>query len=308
MHHARCMAVPALTLRVAVQYDPTSAPALALTATIERTEKRFANYSKQGLLCGNDGLPHLIADPGLALRYGHAGEVLVRARGHSDLRSLRPYRLEALGAEVQTERRCAAVRVCAPYARLRLRALHMAVRGGSLPSGPGQGRRSLMTLITTVLLVDVVARCRQGTQRGKGQGIVQDPCATLWQGAPARCSLSVRFHTGAVQAAPHSHAVACTHARPPRAQIPTIGFLYIAGWIGYVGRQYLIIVKGEKKPFEKEIIIDVPLALRLSLQGAAWPLKAVRELQQGSLVESQENITVRPASALRLLRVARGAA
>ncbi len=102
--------------------------------------------------------------------------------------------------------------------------------------------------------------------------------------------------------------MACAHARPPRAQIPTIGFLYIAGWIGYVGRQYLIIVKGEKKPFEKEIIIDVPLAMRLSLQGAAWPLKAVRELQQGSLVESQENITVRPASALRGLRVARGAA
>ena len=169
MHHARCMAVPALTLRVAVQYDPTSAPALALTATIERTEKRFANYSKQGLLCGNDGLPHLIADPGLALRYGHAREVLVRARGHSDQRSVRPYRLEALGAEGQTERRCAAVRVCAPYARLRLRALHMAVRGGSPPSGPGQGRRSLMTLITTVLLVDVVARCRQGAQRGKGR-------------------------------------------------------------------------------------------------------------------------------------------
>ena len=61
------------------QYDPTSAPALALTATIERTEKRFANYSKSGLLCGNDGLPHLIADPGLALRFGHAGEVFVRA-------------------------------------------------------------------------------------------------------------------------------------------------------------------------------------------------------------------------------------
>ena len=82
-------------------------------------------------------------------------------------------------------------------------------------------------------------------------------------------------------------------------QIPTIGFLYIAGWIGYVGRQYLNIVKAEKKPTEKEIIIDVPLALRLSLQGAAWPLKAVRELQQGSLVERAENITVR-STPLRL--------
>ena len=45
---------------------------------MERTEKRFANYGNAGLLCGGDGLPHLISDPGLALRYGHAGETLVR--------------------------------------------------------------------------------------------------------------------------------------------------------------------------------------------------------------------------------------
>lgn len=60
------------------QYEAGSAPALALQATIEKTEKRFDTYAKQGLLCGTDGLPHLIADPGLALRYGHAGDVLVR--------------------------------------------------------------------------------------------------------------------------------------------------------------------------------------------------------------------------------------
>lgn len=62
---------------VYLQYDPESAPALALKATMERTEKRFANYAKAGLLCGADGLPHLISDPGLALKYGHAGEVFV---------------------------------------------------------------------------------------------------------------------------------------------------------------------------------------------------------------------------------------
>lgn len=60
-----------------VQYEADSAPAIAIQATIERTEKRFANYSKAGLLCGSDGLPHLISDPGLAVRYGHAGETLV---------------------------------------------------------------------------------------------------------------------------------------------------------------------------------------------------------------------------------------
>lgn len=63
----------------APQYEADSAPALALKATMERTENRFANYAKAGLLCGNDGLPHLISDPGLALKYGHAGEVFVSA-------------------------------------------------------------------------------------------------------------------------------------------------------------------------------------------------------------------------------------
>lgn len=64
----------------ALQYEPDSAPALALNATIDRTETRFATYARQGLLCGADGLPHLISDPGLAIRYGHAGETLVSSR------------------------------------------------------------------------------------------------------------------------------------------------------------------------------------------------------------------------------------
>ena len=49
-------------------------------------------------------------------------------------------------------------------------------------------------------------------------------------------------------------------------QIPTIGFLYIAGWIGYVGRDYLIASKAESKPTQKEIIIDVPMALKMAAQ------------------------------------------
>jgi photosystem I subunit 3 len=60
-----------------MQYKEGSAPALALQATADRTMKRFDNYAKSGVLCGQDGLPHLIADPGLALRYGHAGEIFV---------------------------------------------------------------------------------------------------------------------------------------------------------------------------------------------------------------------------------------
>jgi photosystem I subunit 3 len=134
------------------QYDPESAPALALNATMERTEKRFANYAKAGLLCGADGLPHLISDPGLALKYGHAGEVF----------------------------------------------------------------------------------------------------------------------------------------------IPTFGFLYVAGWIGYVGRLYLNAVRSEAKPTEKEIIIDVPAALKFAWQGATWPVQVVAELRANTLTEKAENITVSP--------------
>jgi Photosystem I reaction centre subunit III len=62
-----------------VQYEAGSAPAIALEATMERTNKRFDNYAKSGVLCGSEGLPHLIADPGFALRFGHAGEIFVRA-------------------------------------------------------------------------------------------------------------------------------------------------------------------------------------------------------------------------------------
>lgn len=134
------------------QYEAGSAPAVALQATIEKTEKRFANYARQGLLCGTDGLPHLIADPGLALRYGHAGDVL----------------------------------------------------------------------------------------------------------------------------------------------LPTIGFIYVAGWIGYAGTKYVQEIKKGAKPIEKEIIIDVPLAWKLLWAGLGWPIAAVAELRNGTLLEDDSKITVSP--------------
>jgi photosystem I subunit 3 len=134
------------------QYEAGSAPALALQATIEKTEKRFDTYAKQGLLCGTDGLPHLIADPGLALRYGHAGDVL----------------------------------------------------------------------------------------------------------------------------------------------LPTIAFIYVAGWIGYSGTKYVQAAKEAAKPVEKEIIIDVPLAWKLLWAGLAWPVAAAAEFKNGTLLEDDSNITVSP--------------
>nr|GMD07381.1 photosystem I reaction center subunit III, chloroplastic-like [Ipomoea batatas] len=121
------------------KYDPDSAPALALKATIEKTKRRFDNYGKQGLLCGSDGLPHLIVS---------------------------------------------------------------------------------------------------GDQRHWGEFIT-----------------------------------------------PGILFLYIAGWIGWVGRSYLIAIRDEKKPTQKEIIIDVPLANRLVWRGFIWPVAAYREYVTGELID-----------------------
>lgn len=119
-------------------YAPDSAPALAINATIEKTKRRFDFYGKQGLLCGTDGLPHLIVN---------------------------------------------------------------------------------------------------GDQRHWGEFIT-----------------------------------------------PGLLFLYIAGWIGWVGRSYLIAIRDEKKPTQKEIIIDVPLALSLLGRGFIWPVAAYRELVNGDLV------------------------
>ena len=54
-------------------YEPGSPAYLALEQQIERTQIRFDKYGKQGLLCGTDGLPHLIADG----RWSHAGEFIL---------------------------------------------------------------------------------------------------------------------------------------------------------------------------------------------------------------------------------------
>ncbi|KAI9198697.1 hypothetical protein LWI28_020743 [Acer negundo] len=119
-------------------YAPDSAPALAIKATMEKTKRRFDNYGKQGLLCGADGLPHLIVS---------------------------------------------------------------------------------------------------GDQRHWGEFIT-----------------------------------------------PGILFLYIAGWIGWVGRSYLIAISDDKKPAMKEIIIDVPLASSLVFRGFSWPVAAYREFVNGDLI------------------------
>ena len=55
------------------KYDSASQPAKNLQTQIARTKTRFAKYEKENLLCGKDGLPHLIADG----RLDHAKEFIL---------------------------------------------------------------------------------------------------------------------------------------------------------------------------------------------------------------------------------------
>jgi photosystem I subunit 3 len=130
------------------QYEADSPPALALKQQIDRTEARFDKYSRSELLCGTDGLPHLIADG----RWSHAAEFI----------------------------------------------------------------------------------------------------------------------------------------------LPGFGFIYISGWIGYVGRKYLRAVSTTSNPSESEIIINVPLALKIMTTGYIWPISAWQELISGDLVAPKDEVTVSP--------------
>lgn len=154
----KCSESPAFTKRLntsvkkleqrLTKYETASPPALALEQQIERTKERFDKYSRSDLLCGSDGLPHLVADG----RWSHAAEFI----------------------------------------------------------------------------------------------------------------------------------------------LPGFGFLYISGWIGWVGRKYLRAVSKTKNPAENEIIINVPLALKIMTTGFIWPISAWEELVSGDLIASKEEITVSP--------------
>lgn len=75
---------------------------------------------------------------------------------------------------------------------------------------------------------------------------------------------------------------------------PGLLFIYITGWIGWVGRGYLQSVANTKKPIEKEIILDVPLALKFSASGFTWPLAVWQEFTSGKLLADNNDITVSP--------------
>ena len=76
--------------------------------------------------------------------------------------------------------------------------------------------------------------------------------------------------------------------------IPGIFFLYIAGWIGWVGRSYVLFARTTDKPTEKEIIIDVPVALSFVTTGFIWPISAFKEFTGGRLLADESEITVSP--------------
>jgi photosystem I subunit 3 len=59
------------------KYEADSPPALALAQQVDRTKARFDKYSRSELLCGTDGLPHLIADG----RWSHAAEFILPGFG-----------------------------------------------------------------------------------------------------------------------------------------------------------------------------------------------------------------------------------
>ena len=75
---------------------------------------------------------------------------------------------------------------------------------------------------------------------------------------------------------------------------PGFGFVYISGWIGYVGRKYLRAISTTKNPAESEIIINVPLALKIMTTGYIWPISAWQELISGDLIAPKDEITVSP--------------
>ena len=76
--------------------------------------------------------------------------------------------------------------------------------------------------------------------------------------------------------------------------IPGLLFLYIAGFIGWSARSYLRAVKDlpGASPESKEVIIDVPLALKCVSSGVLWPVGAVQQFLSGDLTAKDEEIPI----------------
>jgi photosystem I subunit III len=76
--------------------------------------------------------------------------------------------------------------------------------------------------------------------------------------------------------------------------IPFSLFLYVAGFIGWSGRAYLLAANRAKNPEEMEIFINLPVAIRSIVQGSLWPLLALKEFVSGELTAKDNEIPVSP--------------
>ena len=76
--------------------------------------------------------------------------------------------------------------------------------------------------------------------------------------------------------------------------IPGLLFLYITGWIGWVGRKYLRYASTTENSFESEIIINVPVAISIMNSGFVWPVEAWKEFTSGDLLAAEDDVTVSP--------------
>jgi photosystem I subunit 3 len=76
--------------------------------------------------------------------------------------------------------------------------------------------------------------------------------------------------------------------------IPGLIFLYITGWIGWVGRKYLRYASTTENPFENEIIINVPIAVSIMNSGFLWPIEAWKQFTSGDLLASENDVTISP--------------
>ncbi|MEL6911027.1 MAG: Photosystem I reaction center subunit III, partial [Cyanobacteria bacterium J06598_4] len=71
-------------------------------------------------------------------------------------------------------------------------------------------------------------------------------------------------------------------------------FFYIAGFIGWSGRSYLIAISQEKAQEQSEIFISLPMAIKAMSKGLLWPLLAVKQTLSGELTADKNEISVSP--------------
>ena len=76
--------------------------------------------------------------------------------------------------------------------------------------------------------------------------------------------------------------------------IPAHIFVYVAGIIGWSGREYLKNSRTSKDAADKEIFLDPDLVRDALFKGAQWPLMADKEGKSGELRETDDKITVSP--------------